>query len=254
MSATTSPLKSATGDQTHQPGPRIPAELLSLSMPIRYADAWELQLRLHRERVTDTRPDTILALEHRPVYTVGRLTRAEDWGGDPAALHRGGIEVQHVNRGGSVTYHGPGQLVLYPILRLAEHRIGVRANVERLEEVVLRCLRQQGITGHRKVNAPGVWVADPHEAKIASLGIRVDRGVTLHGIALNVEMDLSPFRSITPCGLQGCQITSMSEVLGKSVAIDQVKRSLLGHLQALFTLDWTSSPEMTHLHDRNTLS
>lgn len=254
MSTMTSPLQSSAGDQTNQPGPRIPAELLSLSMPVRYADAWELQRRLHRERVTDTRPDTILVLEHQPVYTVGRLTSPVDWGGDAAALHRDGIEVQHVNRGGSVTYHGPGQLVLYPVLRLAAHRIGVRAYVERLEEAVIRCLRQQGIAGHRKVNAPGVWVADPHEAKIASLGIRVDRGVTMHGIALNVEMDLSPFRSITPCGLQGCRMTSMAEVLGQSVSIDLVKRSLLGHLQVLFRLDWTGSPGMTQLHDRKTLS
>ncbi|MEQ1795786.1 MAG: lipoyl(octanoyl) transferase LipB [Nitrospira sp.] len=230
-----------------------PTELLWFSSPVRYADAWDFQKRLHHERVMNSRPDTILILEHQPVYTIGRQTQLTDWGGDPTAQHRAGIEIQHVNRGGAATYHGPGQLVVYPILRLTDHVRGVRAYVERLEEVVIAGLRQNGIAGHRKENAPGVWVADPHEAKIAAIGIRVDRGVTLHGIALNVDMDLAPFRGITPCGLQDCHVTSMANVIDRPVSLMAVTHSLLDQLQRIFGLTWSNSPTPIESHTRVSL-
>lgn len=237
MTAIIPPLHVLIAEPATKPNPPAAAELIWLPTPIRYTDAWELQMRLHRERVMNSRPDTVLVLEHQPVYTVGRRTQLSDWGGDPAASHRNGIEIQHVNRGGSVTYHGPGQLVVYPILRLTDHVKSVRAYVEGLEETVIQCLHQNGIAGRRKEKAPGVWVADPHEAKIASIGIRVDRGVTMHGIALNVEMDLSPFQGITPCGLQGCQVTSMAKVLGRPLSLLGVKDSLLDQLRLMLALD-----------------
>ncbi len=231
-------------------GFRTPTELLWLSSPIRYADAWDLQIRLHHERVVNSRPDTILILEHQPVYTVGRRTLVSDWGGDPTATHMNGIEVHHVNRGGSVTYHGPGQLVVYPILRLTDHVKGVRAYIEQLEEAVIQCLRQNGIAGHRQAKTPGVWVTGLHHAKIASIGIRVDRGVTMHGLALNVDMDLSPFRGITPCGLQGCHTTSMAEVVGRPVSSMTVTPSLLDQLERALALTWTGSPAPIEFHTR----
>jgi len=234
--------KSTVAAQSNITGLRTPTELLWFSSPVRYADAWDLQMRLHHERVMNSRPDTILILEHQPVYTVGRRTLVSDWGGDPTATHVDGIEIHHVNRGGSVTYHGPGQLVAYPILRLTDHVRGVRAYVEQLEEAVIQCLRQSGIAGHRKAKAPGVWVTAPREAKIASIGIRVDRGVTMHGVALNVDMDLSPFRGITPCGLQGCHATSMAEVVGRPVSSMTVMQSLLDQLQLILALTWIGSP------------
>lgn len=242
--------KSNVAGQTNIPGLRTPTELLWFSSPVRYADAWDLQMRLHHERVINSRPDTILLLEHQPAYTVGRRTLVSDWGGDPTATHVDGIEIHHVNRGGSVTYHGPGQLVAYPILRLTDHVRGVRAYVEQLEEAVIQCLRQSGIAGHRKEKAPGVWVTDPQEAKIASIGIRVDRGVTTHGFALNVDMDLSPFRGITPCGLQGCHATSMAEVVGRPVSSMTVAQSLLDQLQLILALTWTGSPAPVEFHTR----
>ena len=242
--------KSNVADQSNIPWLRTPTELLWFSSPVRYADAWDLQMRLHHERVMNSRPDTILILEHQPVYTVGRRTLVSDWGGDPTATHVDGIEIHHVNRGGSVTYHGPGQLVVYPILRLTDHVRGVRAYVEQLEEAVIQCLRQSGIAGHRKEKAPGVWVTDPQEAKIASIGIRVDRGVTTHGVALNVDMDLSPFRGITPCGLQGCHATSMAEVVGRPVSSMTVTQSLLDQLQLILALTWTGSPAPIEFHTR----
>ena len=229
-------------DQSNMPGFHTPTELLWFSSPVRYADAWNLQMRLHHERVINSRPDTILILEHQPVYTVGRRTLVSDWGGDPTALHMNGIEIRHVNRGGSVTYHGPGQLVVYPILRLTDHVRGVRAYVEQLEEAVIRCLRRNGIAGHRQAKTPGVWVTDLQEAKIASIGIRVDRGVTMHGVALNVDMDLSPFRGITPCGLQGCHATSMAEVVGQPVSLVAVTHSLLDQLKQTLAIRWTEAP------------
>jgi lipoate-protein ligase B len=228
--------------QSNMPGFHTPTELLWFSSPVRYADAWDLQMRLHHERVMNSRPDTIIILEHQPIYTVGRRTLGSDWGGDPTATHVDGIEIHHVNRGGSVTYHGPGQLVVYPILRLTDHVRGVRAYVEQLEEAVIQCLRQSGIAGHRKERAPGVWVTGLQDAKIASIGIRVDRGVTMHGLALNVDMDLSPFRGITPCGLQGSHPTSMAEIVGQPVSLVAVTHSLLDQLKRTLALRWTGAP------------
>lgn len=248
MTAPAFPSNPIIVDHSGPPAFRTPTELRWFASPVSYADAWELQMRLHRERAIGSRANIVLLLEHRPVYTVGRRTLASDWGGDPTATHMEGIEIQHVNRGGSVTYHGPGQLVLYPILRLTDHARGVRAYVERLEEAVIQCLREHGIAGHRKANAPGVWVTDPREAKIAAVGIRVDRGVTMHGVALNVDMDLSPFRRITPCGLQGCLATSIAEVTGRPVSLTSVARSLLDHLQRTLALTWMNSPVPLDFH------
>lgn len=248
MTAPTSPSDPAIVAHSDLPAFRTATELLWFASPVSYADAWELQMRLHRERANGSRADVVLLLEHRPVYTVGRRTLASDWGGDPTATHIGGIEIQHVNRGGSVTYHGPGQLVVYPILHLTDHVSGVRAYVECLEEAVIQCLRESGIVGHRKKEAPGVWVANPREAKIASVGIRVDRGVTMHGVALNVKLDLTPFRGITPCGLHGCHATSMAEVAGRPVSLKSVTRSLLDQLQRTLALTWMNSPAPIEFH------
>lgn len=248
MTATISRFKPVIAGRSTTPGSRIPTELIWLSSPVRYADAWELQVRLHRERVMDSRPDTVLILEHQPVYTVGRHAHMTDWGSDSAARHREGIDTQHVNRGGAATYHGPGQLVVYPILRLADHVKGVRAYVGSLEEAMIQCLGQNKIAGHRKEKAPGVWITDPYEAKIASIGIRVDRGVTMHGMALNVDMDLSPFQGITPCGLKDCRVTSMAEVAGRPVSLIRVTHSLLNQLKMILSIDWTNSPAPVEFH------
>lgn len=206
--------------------------------PLSYATAWELQSQLHRARVADIQPDTVLILEHLPVYTLGRSTTPSDWGGDPAHLQTEGAHVQHVNRGGSVTYHGPGQVIVYPILRLTNYARGVKPYVQQLEEVIIHCLRAYGIEGERRDKTPGVWVAAPHDAKIASIGIRVERGVTMHGIALNVQMDLTPFDRITPCGLTGCRVTSMAKVLGRPVPVADVKRDLAGRLKIQLGINW----------------
>lgn len=216
------------------------AALFLFQDPVSYATAWDLQSRVHHERVLDTRPDTVLILEHLPVYTLGRSAKSSDWGGDPASLCAGGAEIHQVNRGGSVTYHGPGQVIVYPVLRLTQYARGVKLYVHLLEEVILRCLHEHGIEGQRRDKTPGVWVTTPHDAKIASIGIRVEHGVTLHGIALNVHMDLSPFSRIAPCGLTDCRVTSMAEVLGRPVSVADVKRDLAYQLSAQLGIEWLS--------------
>lgn len=200
-----------------------------------YAPAWDLQHRLVEERVADGRPDTLLLLEHEPVFTVGRRGKVEHWAG----LAAEGYEVHHVERGGSVTYHGPGQLVGYPIMRLNDHCPGPKAYARLLEEVVIRTLADWGMTGRRVEKLPGVWIGDEPGEKIAAVGMRINKGVTMHGFALNVDLDLTPFSRITPCGIAGCPVTSMAARLGGPVDMRLVRRQVAGHFGHLFDLDWT---------------
>jgi lipoate-protein ligase B len=189
----------------------------------------------------DFRPDTVLILEHQPVYTLGRSVRESHWGGNEEALRANGADLHCVNRGGSVTYHGPGQILLYPILRLTQHTAGPRQFVHLLEEVAIRLLSLWGIDGYRVDKKPGVWVMAPVPAKIASIGIRVERGITLHGLALNVDMDLTPFQRIRPCGLADCSVTSMAILRKAALPVDIIKRDLARMFGAVFVTDWPTS-------------
>lgn len=209
--------------------------------PVSYASAWDLQSRLHTERMLDRRPDMVLILEHQPVYTLGRSTKQPHWGGDEAALRANGTDLHRVNRGGSVTYHGPGQILLYPILRLAHHAAGPRQLVRMLEEVALRVLSHWNIDGYRIEKQPGLWIMAPEPAKIASIGVRVERGVTLHGLALNVDMDLTPFHRIHPCGLADCRMTSMAALRRATLSVDAVKRDLAQMFREVFGVAWSTS-------------
>lgn len=222
--------------------------LFVFSAPVRYSIAWELQSRLHHERRLDVRPDTLVILEHPPVYTLGRSTRDSDWGGDEAVLCANGMELHRVNRGGSVTYHGPGQIVVYPILRLARHAAGPKQLVRLFEEVIIRVLKLRDISGHRIDKKPGVWVMTPAPAKIASIGIRIDQGITLHGFALNVDMDLAPFRHIHPCGFTDCPVTSMSALLGTAPSIVEIKNDLARIFGEMFSIEWTTIVENPSRH------
>jgi lipoate-protein ligase B len=218
-------------------------ELLVFSAPIAYSTAWELQSRLHRERLLGVRPDMVAILEHQPVYTVGRSTQPSDWLGDEQVLRTQGAALLRVNRGGSITFHGPGQIVLYPILKVADYAAGPRRLVWLLEEVIIRLLAHWSIEGHRIDKKPGVWVMSPHQAKIASIGIRIEQGVSLHGFALNVDMDLTPFQYIHPCGFSDCIMTSM-ERLGKArLSIHGIKRDLARIFAEVFSIEWTAGTE-----------
>lgn len=197
-----------------------------------------------QERLVDARArggeDTLLLLEHPPVYTLGR-------GADTAFLGAaagGAVPVVRTSRGGQVTYHGPGQLVAYPVVDLRGHRCDVRWYVRRLEDVVIRSLEAFGITGERVDGAPGVWVAG---AKIASIGIAVRRWITWHGVALNVDVDLTPFTRIVPCGLAGVRMTSLARE-GRSVDRAAVGEVLARAFASVFGYDVVVPYEPTFVH------
>lgn len=174
-----------------------------------------------------TTPDELWLVEHDPVFTLGQAGRPEH------VLMPGDIPVVHVDRGGQVTYHGPGQIVLYPLLDLRRLKVGVREYVEKLEQAVIDLLADWNISAARRCGAPGVYVND---AKVMALGIRVRRGCTFHGLAFNVAMDLEPFRRINPCGYAGLEVTSVADLGGPS-GPEAVKPLLLGHVARQFGLD-----------------
>jgi len=183
---------------------------------VEYRRAWELQQHLAAERATDAVGDTVLLLEHPPVYTLGRRASATNVLLDDAGLATAGIDVVAVDRGGDVTYHGPGQLVVYPLVRLAGQRHVVDF-VRALEKVALVALATLGVRGERRDGLTGVWVG---REKIVAIGVRVGAGgVTTHGLALNVDPDLTHFSGIVPCGLATEGVTSLA-ALGAPAGMD----------------------------------
>jgi lipoyl(octanoyl) transferase len=200
---------------------------------VRYADAFELQRELVERRKRGEIPDQLLIVEHPPVVTMGRNGREQNLLASPELLARAGIEFHHTDRGGDVTFHGPGQIVGYPIFDLREWRRDVVAYVRALEEVLIRALGEFGIAGRRVEGATGVWVSLPGgRAKIAAIGIHVSRWVASHGFALNVDPDLSYFRYIVPCGLTE-PVTSMREA-GSSAGRNDVVASIARSFGRIF--------------------
>jgi lipoyl(octanoyl) transferase len=173
-----------------------------------YGEALELQRTLAEDRIAGRIPDTLLLLEHPPVITLGRGTRQTSLPIDPEALKRRGVEVFEIERGGDVTYHGPGQLVGYPIIDLQQHRPDLHWYLRRLEDVLIGALSGFGIPAERREKYTGVWTRG---RKIASIGIHVRQWVTWHGFALNVTTDLSPFSLIVPCGIPDVVMTSIEK-------------------------------------------
>ena len=203
---------------------RLPARAFDLGRQA-YEPVWRAMQRFTDARDQDT-PDELWLVEHEPVFTLGQAGKPEH------VLAPGDIPVLHVDRGGQVTYHGPGQIVLYPLLDLRRIGIGVREYVCRIEQAIIDTLDEWNIGGQRREGAPGVYVAG---AKVAALGIRVRRGCTFHGLAFNIGMDLEPFHRINPCGYQGLQVTSMRDLGGPS-SMDAVKPVLLDHIARQFGL------------------
>lgn len=213
--------------------------LLIMADPLDYADAWSIQQRLHAERVAERRSDTLLLLQHHAVYTLGRRTLPAHLPQGESALRATGAQVAVTNRGGSVTYHGPGQLVGYPIMRLSHSASGPKQYVWLLEETLRCTLRYWGIEAHRISKTPGLFVdVEGRAAKLASIGIRVERGVTLHGFALNVDLDMTPFSRIIPCGLDSYGPTSMAALCRSSVPIRPVAQQVAEHFAHTFQLTW----------------
>ena len=184
-----------------------------------YEACWR-DMRAWTDARTAGTPDELWLTEHGPIYTLGLAGRREH-------LRRpNAIPVIKVDRGGQVTYHGPGQLVVYVMVDLARRKLGVRALVRRLEEAVVQWLDSSGISAYGKTAAPGVYVSrDGREAKVAALGLKVRNGCTYHGIALNVDMDLSPFADIDPCGYPGLEVTQLSD-LGMATTVARAGEAL----------------------------
>lgn len=186
---------------------------------IGYREAWQLQKELVARRADGAIDDRLLLLEHDAVLTLGRQASEAHVLGSPKELARRGIEVIRVERGGEVTYHGPGQLVAYPIIRLADRGLLVRPLVAALEAAMIETCARLGVEAIARVGHPGCWVDGDHgrpHRKIGALGLRIERGVSYHGIALNVDPDLRDFELIDPCGMPGLVSTSIAEELGRT--------------------------------------
>jgi len=195
-----------------------------------YGDALVLQQRLVDERRAGAIPDTLLLLEHPPVITLGVKTRRgpNHIVASAEELAREGVAVHETGRGGDVTYHGPGQLVAYPIFDLAPDRKDVHRYVRDLEEVIIRTIAEFGIEGRRIAGLTGVWVGpEGREEKIAAIGVRISRWITSHGFALNVSSDLSHFGLIVPCGITDHGVTSMERLLARLVPMAEVEDAVI---------------------------
>jgi lipoyl(octanoyl) transferase len=212
--------------------------------PTDYLEAWDRQREVHAEVVAGG-PGTVLLLEHSPVYTAGKRTEPHERPAD-------GTPVIEVDRGGKITFHGPGQLVGYPIVKLPDHVLVVDY-VRRLEEALIAVCRDLGVTTARVPGRSGVWLqatAERPERKIAAIGIRVSRGVTMHGFALNCDVDLSWYDRFVPCGIADAGVTTLSEELGRDVPVAEVLPLVERHLDALLawapydpTPDYEARPE-----------
>ncbi len=196
-----------------------------------YASCWALQRQIFDLRLMDLIPDTLLFTEHQPVYTIGRSGDPNHLLANPSELQERGIDFFYNDRGGDVTFHGPGQLVGYPILDLRKYYQDLHRYLRDLEGVIINVLGRFGIRGSRIEGYTGVWVGND---KICAIGIKTSRWVTMHGFALNVSTDLSYFDRIIPCGIFEKGVTSMQELLGREVTINEAVPELLREFAGVF--------------------
>ncbi|MGK3947824.1 lipoyl(octanoyl) transferase LipB [Microbacterium sp. K2] len=193
-----------------------------------YTQGWDLQRRVHADVVDGTRPDSLILLEHEAVYTAGKRT-------EPQERPTDGTPVIDVDRGGKITWHGPGQLVGYPIVRLPEP-MDVVAHVRRLERILIDVLRPIGVDGYQVEGRSGVWVRRPlSEDKVAAIGVRVQQGVTMHGFAVNCDNSLAGFGGIIPCGITDAGVTTVSEVIGADVSPADIVDSVVAAFLAEYS-------------------
>jgi lipoyl(octanoyl) transferase len=200
-----------------------------------YEQAWAFQKQVWQMRVDEQIPDTLLLVEHPPVITLGKSGKASNLLLPEAELKRRAVELYRVERGGDVTYHGPGQLVGYPIFRLEGALAGVRKYVERLEASLVHSLKTWGISAAVREKLTGVWVGD---RKIAAIGVAVRSFVTFHGFALNVNTDLTPFGYIIPCGIPDKGVTSIAREIGHEIPMPGVKHQVIADLGEEFGLEF----------------
>jgi len=192
-----------------------------------YEKTWDLQKNLQSKRISNEINDTVLLVEHEPVYTFGKNANEDHL----LQNYPDDVKVYHIERGGDITFHGPGQLVGYPIIDLHNYKKSVSWYMRTLESLIMDTLQEYEISSSRKEGLAGVWVNDK---KIAALGVRMSRWVTMHGFALNVNTDLHYYNGIIPCGIFEYGITSMENELGKELPMDEVKNVLMKHFRSTF--------------------
>ena len=197
----------------------------------RYAATWDHQLRLHAERRQLAIGDRLILVEHEPVITLGRQGDPANLLLDERALASRGVDFHRVERGGDITFHGPGQLVGYPIIDLRARQLSVHDLMRGLEEALIHTVGEYGISAGRQAGLTGVWLGD---LKLAALGVAVRGGVSYHGFALNVCTDLAFFNLIVPCGLTGKQVTSIARVSGRALTVEDVRPLVARQLATAF--------------------
>jgi len=198
---------------------------------IDYKEAWDLQYKIHSSRVRGNVKDHFLLLEHPNTYTLGKTADKSNLIENEEYLKEKNISVYDIDRGGDITYHGPGQIVGYPIINLNDWKQDTHKYLRALEEIIIRVCLEFGLIGKRDPEYTGVWIED---RKIAAIGIKVSRWVTMHGFAFNINTDLSLFNGIIPCGISDKAVTSLSKEINKTVEIDFIKSLILKHFIEVF--------------------
>ncbi len=201
-----------------------------------YRDVWDLQKKLHAQRVSGAIPNTLILVEHDPVITMGKSGKQGNVLFPVGSLNERGVDFYNIERGGDATFHGPGQLVGYPIFNVKDGLAGIKPFIARMEEAVIATLAEFGIDGCVREKMIGVWT---QTGKICSIGIAVQRWVSFHGFALNVNTDLSFFDLIVPCGLKNVEMTSMERMLGQRVPMDAVRESVIANFGKVFEQEVT---------------
>jgi lipoyl(octanoyl) transferase len=198
-----------------------------------------LQHKIKAKQTSAIEPDYLLLVEHPPVYTLGKNGKEKNLLINEYMLKEKGIEYYHINRGGDITFHGPQQLVGYPILNLDNYKPDLGWYLRSLEEVIILTMQEYGLQGERSKGETGVWIdasIQGRERKICAMGIRCSRWVTMHGFAFNVNVDLNYFNFITPCGIQNKKVTSLEQELGKKISMDEVKEKLAKNFEYVFNV------------------
>jgi lipoate-protein ligase B len=196
-----------------------------------FGDTWGMQKKIFDMREASRIPDILILNEHNHVYTIGKSGCGDHLLASKEELLKNNVEVYNIDRGGDITYHGPGQLIGYPILDLTDHYLDIHRYLRDLEEVIILTLGEYRINAHRDKEFTGVWVGNE---KIAAIGIKVSRWITMHGFALNIATDLSYFDRIIPCGIFHRGITSMNKVLGNDIPTDDVAASIIRNFSEVF--------------------
>ncbi len=199
-----------------------------------YRPVWELQRRLVSLRRQGEVPDVLITVEHEPVITLGRRGSLDNLLVPLEELSRLGVELVRIERGGDITYHGPGQLVLYPILDLRDHGRDLHGYVANLERVMLGAARRLGVELERRPGYPGVWRG---LKKAGSVGVHVRGWVSMHGLALNVDLNPNLFRLIVPCGLEGVEVVSLAELAGRPIPLEEAKAAALAEFERVFSVE-----------------